>query len=202
LAAAMAGGAAQAQTQGTIKIGVLHSLSGTMAISETSLKDVALMTIDEINAKGGVLGKKIEPVVVEGDRMRLERVLQNIIGNAVKYSPAGTPIQVRVEQQDYQANITVRDSGVGIPADELPHIFTRYYRASTSIGIKGTGIGLAGSRTIVMQHGGHISLDSGVDRGTTVVISLPCLQVPGLLRAPVSASAHDSEAQEPRYLRT
>src|SRR3954462_7455883 len=49
----------------TIKIGILHSLSGTMAISETSLKDVALMTIDEINAKGGVLGKKLEPVVVD-----------------------------------------------------------------------------------------------------------------------------------------
>ena len=49
----------------TIKVGILHSLSGTMAISETSLKDMALMTIDEINAKGGVLGKKLEPVVVD-----------------------------------------------------------------------------------------------------------------------------------------
>jgi urea transport system substrate-binding protein len=56
---------AQAQSGGTIKVGILHSLSGTMAISETVLKDVALMTIDEINAKGGVLGKKLEPVVVD-----------------------------------------------------------------------------------------------------------------------------------------
>ena len=53
----------QAQAADTIKVGVLHSLSGTMAISETSLKDVALMTIDEINAKGGVMGKKLEPVI-------------------------------------------------------------------------------------------------------------------------------------------
>src|SRR3954464_833413 len=57
--------AAQAQAAGTIKVGVLHSLSGTMAISETSLKDVALMTFEEINAKGGLLGMKIEPVVVD-----------------------------------------------------------------------------------------------------------------------------------------
>jgi len=57
--------AAQSQAAGTIKVGVLHSLSGTMAISETSLKDVALMTFEEINAKGGVLGMKIEPVVVD-----------------------------------------------------------------------------------------------------------------------------------------
>src|SRR5256884_3515286 len=60
LAAALPARAAE-----TIKVGILHSLSGTMAISETSLKDVALMTIEEINAKGGVLGKKVEPVVVD-----------------------------------------------------------------------------------------------------------------------------------------
>ena len=55
-----------AQAADTVKVGVLHSLSGTMAISETSLRDVLLFTFDEINAKGGVLGKKIEPVVVDG----------------------------------------------------------------------------------------------------------------------------------------
>src|SRR5712691_8086680 len=66
VAAAMAlGGAAQAQTQGTIKIGVLHSLSGTMAISETTLKDTILMMVDDINKKGGLLGKKVEAVVVD-----------------------------------------------------------------------------------------------------------------------------------------
>ena len=57
--------ASDARAEETIKVGILHSLSGTMAISETSLKDVALMTIDELNAKGGLLGKKIEPVVVD-----------------------------------------------------------------------------------------------------------------------------------------
>ena len=64
-AAAFASMPFAAQAQNTIKVGVLHSLSGTMAISETALKDMALMTIDEINAKGGVLGKKLEPVVID-----------------------------------------------------------------------------------------------------------------------------------------
>jgi signal transduction histidine kinase len=118
------------------------------------------------------------PVVVEGDGMRLERVLQNVIGNAVKYSPGGTPVQVRVSRQEDWAVITVRDGGVGIPAAELPYIFSKYYRASTSIGIKGTGIGLAGAKAIVTQHGGHITLDSIVGQGTTVVISLPCCPHP------------------------
>ena len=58
-------GAAVAQSGGTIKVGILHSLSGTMAISETVLKDTVLMAIDEINAKGGVMGKKLEPVIVD-----------------------------------------------------------------------------------------------------------------------------------------
>jgi signal transduction histidine kinase len=119
-----------------------------------------------------------EPVVVEGDSVRLERVLQNVIGNAVKYSPGGTPVQVQVSRQEDWAVITVRDGGVGIPADELPHIFSKYYRASTSIGIKGTDIGLAGAKAIVTQHGGHITLDSIVGQGTTVVISLPCCPHP------------------------
>src|ERR1700724_2469238 len=61
----MAGATANAQTQGTIKIGVLHSLSGTMAISETTLKDTILMMVDDINKKGGLLGKKVEAVVVD-----------------------------------------------------------------------------------------------------------------------------------------
>ena len=62
---AIASGSAEAQTQGTIKIGVLHSLSGTMAISETTLKDTILMMVDDINKKGGLLGKKLEAVVVD-----------------------------------------------------------------------------------------------------------------------------------------
>jgi signal transduction histidine kinase len=132
------------------------------------------------------------PVVVEGDGMRLERVLQNVIGNAVKYSPGGTPVQVQVSRQEDWAVITVRDGGVGIPADELPHIFSKYYRASTSIGIKGTGIGLAGAKAIVAQHGGHITLDSIVGQGTTVVISLPC--------CPHQGSEEESDDEEVQRL--
>jgi signal transduction histidine kinase len=112
-------------------------------------------------------------VLVTGDRARLERVVQNIIGNAIKYSPEGTPIHVAVRGDDQSVVITVRDSGVGIPVDELPHIFTHFYRASTSIGIPGTGVGLAGSKTIVEQHGGQITLDSAVGQGTIVSVQLP-----------------------------
>lgn len=112
-------------------------------------------------------------ISVEGDRARLERVAQNIIGNAIKYSPAHTPVHVEVTQHGEWVVLTVRDHGVGIPDDELPHVFTHFYRASTSIGIPGTGIGLAGSKTIVEQHGGRITLESIVGEGTVVTVCLP-----------------------------
>jgi signal transduction histidine kinase len=114
-----------------------------------------------------------QAVLVCGDRARLERVLHNLIGNAVKYSPQGAPIDVGVQPQEQRAVITVRDQGVGIPADELPRIFTRFFRASTSRGVKGTGIGLAGSRAIIEQHHGHIMVESEEGQGTTVTVCLP-----------------------------
>ena len=116
-----------------------------------------------------------DAVLIQGDRLHLERVMQNIIGNAIKYSPEGTPVHVTVDRHEQWAVITVRDRGVGIPHDELPHIFTPFYRASTARGIPGTGIGLSGSRMIVEQHGGQITVVSAVGQGTTVVVRLPGL---------------------------
>src|SRR5207248_2678511 len=69
--------------------------------------------------------------VVMGDRVRLERVMHNVVGNALKYSAACTPVCVEVNQDDAWVTATVRDRGVGIPADDVPHVFTLFYRAST-----------------------------------------------------------------------
>src|SRR5262249_7184255 len=93
-----------------------------------------------------------DSVLVEGDRARLERVLQNLIGNAVKYSPDGERVDVVVWNDDEYVYFSVWDHGVGIPDEELPHVFRHFYRASTSKGIAGTGIGLAGAKKIVEQH--------------------------------------------------
>jgi len=114
-----------------------------------------------------------EPVVVVGDRARLQRVLQNVLANAVKFSPAQTPIHLAVRAPAWWVTITVADQGVGIPADELPRLFTRFYRASTATGVPGSGLGLWGAQAIVAQHGGTIRVESVVGQGTTVVIALP-----------------------------
>jgi signal transduction histidine kinase len=141
------------------------------AMVQTVVHDVA-----ETNA-----AREVSPVVVRvaadvlvpGDRPRLERVVQNIVENAVKYSQDAVPVRVEVGQQDQWAVLTVRDHGVGIPTDELAHIFTPFYRASTAQGIMGTGLGLAGTKSVVTQHGGQISLESAVGWGTSVTVCLP-----------------------------
>lgn len=110
------------------------------------------------------------------DTFRLERVLDNLLSNAVKYSPGGGAITVTVDRaSDGQALLRVRDHGVGIPAGDLPHIFEGYRRAGNVGRIAGTGLGLAGARAIVTQHGGAITIDSVVGQGTTVTVTLPAL---------------------------
>ncbi len=119
-----------------------------------------------------------EPELVgRWDPARLERVVENLIGNAIKYSPDGGAIEVAVRRQGAaesgEAVLTIRDHGIGIPGEDLPHVFERFYRASNVEGRAGTGIGLAGSQQIVRQHGGEIALQSREREGTTVTTTLP-----------------------------
>ncbi len=140
---------------------VVHGVATSMTVGARRLAGAPV----EVDAPPGI--------IVRGDSGRLARVVGNIVGNAVKYSPLGTPVRATVTQDERWVTITVRDQGVGIPADELPHVFTHFYRASTALGIAGTGIGLAGAKTIVEQHGGHIAIQSVVGEGTTVEVLLP-----------------------------
>jgi signal transduction histidine kinase len=111
------------------------------------------------------------------DRVRLGRVLDNLLGNAVKYSPRGGIIQVCVdfdEQPDRFAFVRVSDRGEGIPEADLPHIFEHFRRGTNVAGrIPGTGIGLSGARRILEQHVGSILVESAVSEGTTVTVRLP-----------------------------
>jgi PAS domain S-box-containing protein len=117
-----------------------------------------------------------ENLVGEWDSGRIERVVDNLISNAIKYSPDGGTIKVtleRVTDDGDWAVLTVSDQGIGIPEFDLPHIFERYRRAGNTAVISGTGIGLAGSRLIVEQHGGSITVESKESVGSTFVVRLP-----------------------------
>jgi PAS domain S-box-containing protein len=124
----------------------------------------------------------VPELIGEWDGVRLERVLGNLLGNAVKYSPEGTDVSVEVrhEQEDGQAwaCVRVRDRGIGIPAADLPHIFERYHRAANVVGrFPGEGIGLAGARQVIEQHGGTIDVRSHEGQGSTFTVQLPLTPV-------------------------
>lgn len=121
------------------------------------------------------LSAKKTPVYVMTDRDKLEQVIINIISNAVKYTPENGKIEVSCEKIYKDAYIKVRDNGIGIPAENLPRIFERFYRVDNARSREtgGTGLGLAIAKQIMTQLGGDISINSTYGEGTEVIISVP-----------------------------
>jgi signal transduction histidine kinase len=116
-----------------------------------------------------------EPLVMSFDPNRMEQVLNNLVGNAVKFSPAGSRIVVRASCEGAFARVSVIDNGPGIPAEEVPALFKPFYRGSTPLppGERSTGLGLPIARRIVEAHGGTVGVESQVGRGSTFWFTLP-----------------------------
>ncbi len=108
-----------------------------------------------------------------GDAKLLHQVIVNLISNAVKYSPAADIVRVICSTEDGHVVIAVRDYGLGIPEDEVSKLFERFFRASTSAGIIGTGIGLHLIKSLVEMHSGEVVVESVVDEGSTFTLKLP-----------------------------
>ncbi|MCA9960551.1 MAG: HAMP domain-containing histidine kinase [Anaerolineales bacterium] len=115
-----------------------------------------------------------DPIMVDGDRQKVKRVITNLISNAIKYTPDGGAVWVKTWINGRYAYLEVKDNGYGIPADELPHIFDRYSRVKghRSLAV-GTGLGLAIVKSLVEAHDGDIDVISEVDVGSTFTLKLP-----------------------------
>jgi len=116
-----------------------------------------------------------DEVVVDGDYMRLAQVFDNLIANAIKFTPAGGRVAVRVFRSEGTAVIEVSDTGIGISEDERRHLFERFFRTSgaTLAAVQGTGLGLAIVSAITESHGGTVAAESREGAGTTFVVKLP-----------------------------
>jgi signal transduction histidine kinase len=123
-----------------------------------------------------------EHLLLEGDDLRLEQVLQNLIQNAIKYSPPGAPVAVRIERQGAYASVAIADHGIGIPEAALAQLFQRFYRAPNvdERQISGMGIGLFVVKEIVMLHGGTVQVESIEGQGSTFTIRLPLVTSDGM----------------------
>lgn len=126
---------------------------------------------------------------ISGDRRLLFQVFSNLLSNAVKYSPPDKPIEVETEIQSHWAVVSVRDHGIGIRDEEMPHIFERFYRSETVSHVSGAGIGLYFVATAVALHGGHVSVDSKPGQGSRFHVRLPLLLVQKDQRPAQPASA-------------
>jgi two-component system OmpR family sensor kinase len=122
---------------------------------------------------------EIDQIVINGDRDRLKQVLINLIANAIKYTPQGGEVILNLDRVGDNARLIVRDTGQGIPAEDLPHIFERFYRAEksrTRSKVGGFGLGLSIAYWIINHHGGRIEVDSAEGKGTIFCIYLPILK--------------------------
>jgi len=139
------------------------------------------------------------PFTVRADRSRVEQVIENLLNNAVKFSPAAEDVDIHVDRGTGEVVVAVIDRGVGIPADELERVFERYYRGAEQRGsVSGDGIGLAVAREIVTAHGGRIwAASDGPGTGTTVFVALPIEQPAALEAVLESANGTGPRRQAP-----
>lgn len=138
-----------------------------------------------------VVVSECEPLAVEGDASRLRQLLLNLVENAIKYTTVGGSVELSLASEQGAAVLTVKDTGMGIAAADLPFIFERFWRAdrarSRGIGRGGTGLGLAISQYIAQSHGGTLTAQSRLGRGSTFTLTLP-----GAVRRSEAARADES----------
>ena len=164
----------------------LHSIEGSGIALECRPADLR-RTVEaakdqmEAIARGHVLRYTApsESVVVDYDERRIQRVLQNLIGNAIKYSPDGGEIDINIRPDNSTAAISIRDHGIGVPDADRGRVFERGYRANSVGAIPGTGLGLFISSEIVKRHGGSIECRAADGRGTVFEVRLPLARVHG-----------------------
>ena len=148
---------------------------------EGDLRDPVQATVQALSevavARGVSLDSEVpgEAVELRFDRERIIQLLTNLVGNALKFTPRGGAVSVNVGEADEQVTIEVSDTGPGIPAEELPHVFERFYRGTNTgeARASGSGLGLAIVRSIVEMHGGEIEVASVIGEGTEFRITLP-----------------------------
>ncbi len=136
--------------------------------------------------KGITLHVDAQPMPeIAGDGDRLAQVLTNLISNAIKYTPTGGDVFVSTRVSNGGVDVIVQDTGIGIPAEELPRVFERFYQVDKARGPeRGTGLGLAIVREIVQAHGGRINVASaGPGKGTTFTLWLPSPDMSTIVRS-------------------
>lgn len=145
------------------------------------VEDITMSILEYVKVKGInlIFDTEIEEEIIACDPDKIERIILNLLSNAIKYTDKGGTIKVSVKTNDNNVYISVRDTGIGIPNDKLPHIFDRYTQIDNGITRKwnGSGIGLSLVKSLVELQGGKISAKSEFEKGSDFIIMLPIKQI-------------------------
>jgi len=161
----------------------LHTLAAAeaaalqLSLQPCDMAEIAGAAADRLagrfEAAGITLERRLTPVSVQADAQRMHQVVTNLLTNALKFTPAGGRVTLEAGPADRQARLCVADTGTGIPDDELPRIFDRFWRGRQAAGVAGSGIGLAVVAELVRAHGGTVTAMSTPGRGTQMIVTLP-----------------------------
>jgi signal transduction histidine kinase len=148
-----------------------------LALRPADLAEVAATAADSLARRfevaGITLDQDLTRVPVRADERWLHQVITNLLTNALKFTPAGGRVTIHTSQRGAEAILQVSDSGVGIPAGDLPHIFDRFWRGRQAAQISGSGIGLAIAAELARAHGGELIARSEPGQGTELTLTLP-----------------------------
>jgi signal transduction histidine kinase len=165
-------------TLSKIESGAFKTMMQPVSLAGVVVADVT--TLQPTAAAKGLTFTWLDPdhgLVVNGDPGQLDRLVMNLLTNAVKFTPEGGSVGVSVECEGTMAVLRVTDTGIGIPASEQKELFNRFFRASNAVelSIPGSGLGLAIVRTIVANHHGELEVTSHESKGTTVTVRIPLI---------------------------
>lgn len=158
-----------------IESGAFSALGEPIDLVALVERALAVFTPAAAKADVGLHAEVHGPLPVHADRGQLDRVLMNVLSNAVKFTPAAGTVRLLARRDGDEIVLRVADTGMGIPAGEQKALFTRFFRASNAVrqAVPGTGLGLAIVGTVVDNHGGRIEVESAEGAGTTVTILFP-----------------------------
>jgi signal transduction histidine kinase len=162
-------------------ISLIESGQLTLNFQPTDIVDLVKRVVTGFKPNAGEkniqldMSSSIESLEIEVDPVRMEQVISNLLRNAIRHTPEGGTISVIINRAATGVELSVSDTGEGIAAEDLPHVFERFYRSGTSRSRKegGTGLGLAIVKQMVEAHGGSVSVESTHGKGSTFGISLP-----------------------------
>ena len=169
----------QRMAEDVLDVNVLEARRFRLDLSAVDLTEIATDVAREIGRGQVQLVTQSEPVIVEADADRVRLMVTHLIGNAVKYSPAGAPVVVTIASGHAEARIVVKDEGVGLGISDRTVLFQKYGQAQTAkaTGAQGVGLGLYVTRLLAEAHGGSVTAESvGPGRGSTFQLSLPVRQ--------------------------